>query len=138
MEVVALPVSTPDLDGALRHRSLQVPNRPGPLVIVTSQTFQEAICAATGYLARLGLLDHVAHTSDSLAFLNERAPGYAGEALYRDQLAVRDSGVVTASGLGAVEFTFEILSALDLGTPSERDAWFRAFKHGEALALGHE
>jgi putative intracellular protease/amidase len=90
-----------------------------------------AICAATGYLARLGLLDAVRHTSNSVSFLKERAPDYRGDDHYVAQPAVRDGGLVTASGLGAVEFTVEILRALDVYPPEVCDVWYRAFKHGE-------
>jgi len=86
------------------------------------------ICAATGYLARLGVLDEVAHTSNSLEFLVERAPAYAGAARYRGALAVSDEGVITASGLGAAEFTYEILESLGA---ADAGMWYRAFKLGE-------
>jgi putative intracellular protease/amidase len=90
-----------------------------------------AICAATGYLARLGLLDEVEHTSNSLAFLKERAPGYRGDAHYQPALAVSHGNVVTASGLGAVDFTDKLLRALAIYPPEICDVWYRAFKHGE-------
>jgi putative intracellular protease/amidase len=89
------------------------------------------ICAATAYLAQLGLLDEVMHTSNSLAFLKERAPGYRGEQGYREELAVSDCNIVTASGLGAVDFTHKLLRALEVYPPDVCDIWYRAFKHGE-------
>jgi putative intracellular protease/amidase/uncharacterized protein YciI len=87
-----------------------------------------AICAATGYLAKLGLLDDVDHTSNSLEFLQQRAPAYRGAARYRRVAAVSDAKLITAGGLGAVDFSYEILKAL--GYP-ELESWYRAFKHGE-------
>jgi len=87
-----------------------------------------AICAATGYLARLSLLDSVAHTSNSIAFLRERAPGYRGDLHYRNAAAVSDGKIITAGGLGAVDFTYEILRELGVGDPR---VWYRAFKYGE-------
>jgi putative intracellular protease/amidase len=89
------------------------------------------ICAATGYLARLGILDAVAHTSNGRAFLAQYAPHYGGAAHYRDALAASDDGVITASGLGAVDFTYEILRHLGVYPPAVADVWLRAFKHGE-------
>ncbi len=89
------------------------------------------VCAGSGYLARLGLLDDVAHTSNSLAFLKERAPGYAGAERYRDEAAVADGGIVTASGLDAVDFTAAILRELEVYEPDVVDVWWRAFKLGE-------
>ncbi len=89
------------------------------------------ICAATGYLARLGMLDSVTHTSNSPAFLKERSPSYTGGARYLAQMAASDDGIITAGGLGAVDFTYEILSALKIGDQKYRDTWYRMFKHGE-------
>jgi putative intracellular protease/amidase len=90
-----------------------------------------AICAATAYLARLGVLDGAAHTSNSCAFLRERAPSYGGAAHYRRQLAVRDGNLVTASGLGAVDFAYELLLLLEVYPPRVADVWLRAFRYGE-------
>ncbi|MBI3556162.1 MAG: DJ-1/PfpI family protein, partial [Deltaproteobacteria bacterium] len=89
------------------------------------------ICAATGYLARLGLLDSVAHTSNSVAFLKERAPGYSGAARYQNKMSVSDGGIITAGGLGAVDFTYDLLRALNIGDTVYQETWYRAFKHGE-------
>ena len=90
-----------------------------------------AICAATGYLARLGLLEEVAHTSNGAAYLAEVAPDYGGAEHYQEALAVRAEGIITASGLAAVEFTHEVLSALEVYPAPVQEGWFRAFKYGE-------
>jgi putative intracellular protease/amidase len=90
-----------------------------------------AICAATGFVARLGLLDDVPHTSNSCGFLKQRAPDYAGQPAYKKRLAVREDNLVTASGLGAIDFTYELLRALDVYPQRVLDVWLRAFKHGE-------
>lgn len=90
-----------------------------------------AICAATGYLASLGLLDAVIHTSNTLEFLKNRAPRYRGAQSYRDELAVSHRNFVTASGLGAVDFTDKLLRALEVYPPEVCDIWYRAFKYGE-------
>ena len=99
--------------------------------ILERGTCVAGICAATGFLASLGALDAVPHTSNTLGFLKERAPGYRGEAFYRDALAVRHGSVITASGLGAIDFTREVLRALDVYPAPILDVWYRAFKHGE-------
>ncbi|MCT7149539.1 hypothetical protein M1196_23110, partial [Salmonella enterica subsp. enterica serovar Oranienburg] len=44
-------------------------------------------------------------------------------------LAVSDGGVITASQLGCVEFAREVIRTLDLYNPSDREHWFRLFKH---------
>jgi putative intracellular protease/amidase len=89
------------------------------------------ICAASGYLGRLGLLDTVAHTSNSPQFLKERAPKYTGEKLYRNELAVSDRKIISASGLGAIDFTYLIMRDLEIDTAENCSMWFRAFKHGD-------
>ena len=72
-----------------------------------------AICAATSYLARLGLLDaDVRHTSNALVYLKDVVPEYAGEDLYVESPAVSDAGIITAGGEASREFAYEILKAL--------------------------
>ena len=61
-----------------------------------------AICAATVAIARLGLLRGRRHTSNGLAYLRSHVPGYAEAANYVDMPAVRDRGLITASGVGDV------------------------------------
>lgn len=89
------------------------------------------ICAATGYLAKIGLLDNIRHTSNSLEFLFERAPAYKGGERYLKEMAVCDQDVITAGGLGAVDFTCEILKRFEVYSPDECKQWYRAFKFGE-------
>ncbi len=90
-----------------------------------------AICAATGYLAGLGLLDDVDHTSNACAFLKQRAPNYQGQSRYKEELAVDGGNLVTASGLGAVDFAHKLLLKLKVYPPAFADVWLRAFKYGE-------
>ena len=76
------------------------------------------ICDATLALGRLGLLDTRAHTGNYASQLSDVVPAYRGAALYRDQpQAVRDQGVITASGAAPVTFAREILDAIGLGSP---------------------
>jgi putative intracellular protease/amidase len=90
-----------------------------------------AICAATTVLTRAGLLNTRKHTSNSLAYLSKMVPEYSGSANYVESLAVRDQHVITASGLGSIEFTVEIFNELGLGTPEMLALWYEAFKHGK-------
>jgi hypothetical protein len=57
-------------------------------------------------------------------------PDYHDEEFYVDELAVADRGLITASGLGAVEFTREILRELKIYDEANLRAWFDMFKHG--------
>ena len=78
-----------------------------------------AICGATIAAARAGLLNDRAHTSNEREYLERFAPEYTGVEQYVEALAVRDRGVITASGLGAIEFAREIFE--ELGVFSETD-----------------
>jgi transcriptional regulator GlxA family with amidase domain len=89
-----------------------------------------AICGGTLPVARAGLLDDRAHTSNDPAYLQRMVPEYRGANHYADALAVRDRGVITASGLGAVEFAREIFEELRVFSETDRPLWFHLFKHG--------
>ena len=89
-----------------------------------------AICGATIYLATLGLLDHVKHTSSNLGYLMCMVPQYKGESLYLDKPAVTDGGIITAGGVWPVDFAREVFSALQLMTESNIDKWYQLYKNG--------
>jgi putative intracellular protease/amidase len=95
-----------------------------------SQVPVAGICGATLALARAGLLDDRNHTSNELAYLERMVPQYAGAARYVDALAVRDDGLITASGLGAMEFAREIFEELEVFSAADRPIWYHLFKHG--------
>ena len=89
-----------------------------------------AICGATLAVARAGLLDTRRHTSNAPEYIAHHVPTYTGRDRYETQLAVRDAGVITASGLGSVEFAREIFEELGVLPPAVRQVWFEAFKYG--------
>jgi putative intracellular protease/amidase len=89
-----------------------------------------AICGGTLALARAGLLDDRRHTSNELAYLERMVPEYAGASRYADALAVRDDGLITASGVGAMEFAREIFEELEVFSVADRPIWYHLFKHG--------
>lgn len=71
------------------------------------------ICDGTLALARTGLLDDVAHTSNGAGYLDES--GYHGQAFYRDvPHAVTDRGVITAPATAPITLMVEVLRALGL------------------------
>jgi putative intracellular protease/amidase len=86
-----------------------------------------AICGATGGLALAGLLDDRDHTSNAAEFL--AGTGYAGGERYRDQPAVDDRGLITASVVAPVEFARAILARLDVYEPSVLESWFKLYRH---------
>jgi putative intracellular protease/amidase len=84
-----------------------------------------AICGATGGPAIAGLLDDREHTSNAAEFLN--SVGYAGGHLYRDEPAVTDRDLVTASANAPVEFGREILERLEVFEPNVLSSWFKLY-----------
>lgn len=89
-----------------------------------------AICAATTAIARAGLLHGRRHTSNGLAYLQGQVPGYAEGANYVDVPAVRDRGLITASGLADVEFAAEIMAELGVLSEANRQLWTTLFRGG--------
>lgn len=88
-----------------------------------------AICGATLGLARAGLLDDRAHTSNAPDFL---APsGYAGADRYVDQRTVADGGVITAPGTMPVDFAAAVFRAIELFPDEVIDAWYGLYTSGE-------
>jgi putative intracellular protease/amidase len=90
-----------------------------------------AICGATLAVARAGLLDDRRHTSNMPGYLREHVPEYRGAAGYDPALAVSDRGVITASGLGPVDFARTILRELGVFGASDEQLWFDMFKYGQ-------
>ncbi len=83
-------------------------------------------------LARAGLLDDCRHTGNWPGQITSQVPGYAGADQYDSELlAVSDGGTITASHLGSVEFAREVIHTLDLYSPSDREHWYRLFKHAQ-------
>ncbi len=90
-----------------------------------------AICGATMGLASVGALDALAHTSNDLGALRDTCPLYRGEALYRQQPAVRDGNLVTASGLAPLEFSYEVLKLLGVWREETVEAWYQLHRTRE-------
>ncbi len=90
-----------------------------------------AICAATTVVTRLGLLHGRRHTSNGLEFLQKQVPGYTEAAHYVDLPAVRDHGLITASGLGDVEFARELFEELNVLSPEDRAEWANIFRNAK-------
>jgi putative intracellular protease/amidase len=87
-----------------------------------------AICGATVAIARARLLHGRGHTSNGLEYLRSHVEGYAEAAAYVDSPAVRDRGLITASGLGDVEFARELFEELDVLSAEDRASWAAIFR----------
>jgi hypothetical protein len=57
-------------------------------------------------------------------------PQYAEQEAYVDAPAVRDRGLITASGLADVEFASEIMSELGVLSSDDRTLWTTIFRSG--------
>ncbi len=89
-----------------------------------------AICGATLAVARAGLTRNRRHTSNGKRYIKAMIPDYHDEEFYVDALAVTDQNVVTASGLGGIEFGREIITLLNLFDETVTREWFDMYKHG--------
>lgn len=93
-----------------------------------------AICAATVAISRLGLLRGRRHTSNGLDYLRSHVPGYSEAGNYVDAPAVRDRNLITASGLGDVEFARELFEELNVLTAEDRSLWAQMFRSAKLPA----
>ncbi len=88
-----------------------------------------AICGATIFLGKHGVLNNRKHTGDDLElFLSEQ--GYNGKEFYVPAQLVADKGFITAHETASVEFAREIFRMLRIGNDDEILKWYDRFKHG--------
>ena len=78
-----------------------------------------AICGAVDYLAKNGLLTPYKHTGNALFFWNEYE-NYSTPENFLEVQCVRDKNLITANGTATIDFTEEILEALDFETEKIR------------------
>ena len=97
-----------------------------------------AICGATVGVTRAGLLRGRRHTSNGLKYLQAHVPEYRESANYVDTPAVRDRGLITASGLGDVEFARELFEELGVLSPSDRALWAEIFRSAKLPEDGNQ
>lgn len=89
-----------------------------------------AICAATLQIARAGLTRGVRHTSNAKSYLKKMVPAYGDDEFYVDELAVSDNSIITASGLGSLEFAREVFRELNVFSSGDLEVWYDMFKSG--------
>ena len=87
-----------------------------------------AICGATVAIARMGLLRGRRHTSNGLDYMRAQVPDYTDADAYVDEPAIRDRGLITASGLGDVEFARELFEELEVMSAGDRSMWAKIFR----------
>ena len=85
-------------------------------------------------ITRIGLLRGRRHTSNALDYLRTHVPGYSEAVNYQDELAVRDRGLITASGLGDVEFARELFEELGVLSADDRALWAQVFRSAQLPA----
>jgi len=89
-----------------------------------------AICAATTYLGKKGILDELKHTSNDPDYLKAIAPEYKGEQNYVNSPAVIDQNIITANGTAPIEFSREVFKKLKLYSDDDIESWYQLFKNG--------
>jgi len=87
-----------------------------------------AICGATFALANKGLFNGRNHTSNDLNFLKAVCPNYSAEDFYVNEPAVEDKNLITASGVAALEFAYQIIKKLDVFSPYTLESWYDMHK----------
>lgn len=95
----------------------------------TKETIIAAICGATLEIARAGLTHGLRHTSNSKGYLKALIPDYSDDEFYVDKLAIADKNLITASGLGSLEFAYEIVKVLNIYTDEQAHEFYEMFKH---------
>jgi putative intracellular protease/amidase len=107
-----------------------------PILSKAEQCLKEGIivagiCGSTIGLARKGLLDTSWHTSNDLEYLKIICPNYEGEQYYKQETAVTDGKLITASGIAPLEFSVHVLKAMDVFSTKTLDAWYNLYKTHE-------
>lgn len=90
-----------------------------------------AICAATTVLAKAGILSNRKHTSNSMDYISSKVPDYSDHDNYTNTLSTCDQQVITASGLGGIEFAMDIFDELQVMSDEMKEIWFNGMKHGQ-------
>ena len=57
---------------------------------------------------------------------------YKGEKYYKNEPAVTDGKLITASGVAPLEFAVHVLKALDVFSPKTLDVWYKLYETHES------
>ena len=90
-----------------------------------------AICNASSFLCSHGFLNEVKHTGNGLDQLKKWGDTvYTNAENYVEAQAVSDKNIVTANGVGYLEFTREMLLLLKANSPENIASWYDFYKNG--------
>lgn len=81
-------------------------------------------------LAEKGILDNRYHTSNASFFLSQMSQHYRGHSYYKDEIAVQDGNLITASSAGSLLWAKLIVEELGLYSKTTVEAWFNYFSTG--------
>lgn len=96
--------------------------------LIQKKVIIAAICGATIFLARLGLLNNRTHTSNNLSYLEMVCPNYKGSLFYREESVVVDENVITGTGISPLEFSYEIFKKMKLMREETLEAWYQLYQ----------
>lgn len=116
-------------------------NEQDDVLEIASKLLQEnilvgAICGATLGLAEKGVLDNRYHTSNASFFLSQMSQHYRGHGYYKDEIAVQDEKLITASSAGSLLWAKFIVEELGLYSKTTVEAWFNYFSTGDPQYYG--
>ena len=111
-------------------------NEQDDVLEIASKLLQEniligAICGATLGLAEKGILDNRYHTSNASFYLTRMSQHYQGHSYYKDEIAVQDGNLITASSAGSLLWSKLIVEELGLYSKTTIEAWFNYFSTGD-------
>jgi len=90
-----------------------------------------AICNGASFLCAHGFLNHVKHTGNGLDYLKQWGKErYTNAENYVEAQAVSDGNIVTANGVGHLEFTREMLRLLKANSTGRIETWYDFYKNG--------
>jgi len=101
-------------------------------VLLEKKVLVAAICGATFALAKSGILNDRAHTSNDKNYLQMVCPEYSGSSLYKDTPVCIDRNLITASGFAPLEFASEIFRITNVMKEDTVEAWYRLFQTKES------
>jgi putative intracellular protease/amidase len=88
------------------------------------------ICAATTFLAKVGLFAFARHTSNGLEYLKKQVPSYSNEDKYINEPSVADKNLITANGAAMIEFAYNIFDHFKIMPEKDLMFWLNLYKSG--------